>query len=251
MTKATSATAREQAAEHARIPESRRDHGGAKRAQVERRLRLRGRGRRLAAWRRAGCDRALTGFLPGRRGLRNLAALKHRGEVAGEGLDEPAADVLEDASIGAPTSKWFSKRMSPPAVYRCRPIASTSASSAARLWPLMSSSTYGKAAAMPPVTGAKPRAATRGLTQTPCVTGWFVSLPASMIAPSLKRGRDKGSICAYRLDRSSSQNSSFRPQATAPPTGIGLYSVSPSGPGKAGYRCSRRLSRKLADSLHE
>jgi hypothetical protein len=115
----------------------------------------------------------------------------------------------------------------------------------------MSSSTYGKAAAMPPVTGAKPRAATRGLTQTPCVTGWFVSLPASMIAPSLKRGRDKGSICAYRLDRSSSQNSSFRPQATAPQPGSASARLARQAPGKAGYRCSRRLSRKLADSLHE
>jgi hypothetical protein len=50
---------------------------------------------------------------------------------------------------------------------------------------------------------------------TPLVTGWFVSLPASMIAPSLKPGWDKGSFCAYRLDRWSSQNSSVRVQATA------------------------------------
>src|SRR3954468_14263643 len=51
-------------------------------------------------------------------------------------------------------------------LYRCRPMASTTASSAATLWPLTRSSTCGRAAAHPPPPGANPGAATRGLPHT-------------------------------------------------------------------------------------
>src|SRR5206468_5938042 len=45
-------------------------------------------------------------------------------------------------------------------------IASTTSSSAFRLWPLTSASQYGSAATSPPACGEKPSALTRGLTQT-------------------------------------------------------------------------------------